>query len=82
MKSTPRKKLYVHGQFGTQRNLYSTDLRWNFALGVMQILTFTLGITQILAFLDTNMLVFPTLILAFGGLSLRKCYRVAVKYRL
>ena len=26
----------------------------------MQILKFVLGVTQILAFLDTNMLVFPT----------------------
>ena len=37
MKSTPKKR-NVHGQrekfaFGTQRNLYSTDLRWGFALG-------------------------------------------------
>ena len=52
--------------FGTQRNLYSTDLRWGFALGVTQILNFALGVTQVLAFLDTNMLVFPTQNFALG----------------
>ena len=48
MKLTPKKR-NVHGQrerfaFGTQRNLYSTDLCWGFALGV----------TQVLAFIDTK----------------------------
>ena len=43
--------------FGTQHNLYSTDLHWELALGVMQSLCFAFGVTQILAFLDTNMLV-------------------------
>ena len=38
MKSTQKKTWNVHGQrekfaFGTQRNLYSTDSRWGFALG-------------------------------------------------
>ena len=71
MKSTQKKERNVHGQreniaFGTQNNLYSTDLRWGFALGVTQILNFALGVTQILAFLDTNMLVFPTQNLALG----------------
>ena len=42
---------------GTQCNLYSTDLRWGVASGVMQILGLASGETQILAFLDTNMLV-------------------------
>ena len=42
MKST-QKIWNVHAQhkefaFGTQRNLYSTDLRWGFALGKTQIL--------------------------------------------
>ena len=60
MKSTP-KELNVHGQnenfaFGTQRNLYSTDLHWGFALGV----------THILAFLDINMMVFPARNFALG----------------
>ena len=55
----------VHAQrekfaFGTQRNLYSTDLCWGFALGETQILGLASGVTQILAFLDTNMLVYPT----------------------
>ena len=31
--------------------------RWGFALGLTQILKFELGVLQILAFLDTNMLV-------------------------
>ena len=34
--------------------------------GVMQILVFALGGTQILVFLDTNMLVFPTQNFALG----------------
>ena len=33
-----------------QHNLYSTDLRWGFALRVTQILEFALGVMQILAF--------------------------------
>ena len=41
---------------GTQRNLYSIGSRWRFVLGVTQILCFALEVTQILAFLDTNML--------------------------
>ena len=51
----------LHGQgknfaLLTQRNLYSTDLRW----------VFTLGVTQILAFLDTDMLVYPKQNFALG----------------
>ena len=66
-----QKKRNVHGQrekfaFGTQRNLYLTDLRWGFTLGVTQILKFALEVTQILAFLDTNMLVFPMQNFALG----------------
>ena len=45
--------------FGTQCNLYSTDLRWGLALGETQIFGLALGVTQIFAFLDTNMLVYP-----------------------
>ena len=53
-----------HGQhekfaFGTQRNLYSTDLHLGLALGVNQTLGLALGVTQIFALLDTNMLVSP-----------------------
>ena len=44
----------------TQHNLYSTGSRWGFALRIMQIFAFTLCVMQILAFLDTNMLAFPT----------------------
>ena len=46
--------------FGTQRNLYSTDLRLGLAFGVTHILKFVSGVMQILAFLDSNILVFPT----------------------
>ena len=52
---------------GTQCNLYSIGLHWAFALGVMQILCLSLGVTINLAFLDTNMLVSPTPILALGA---------------
>ena len=59
MKSTTKKwNVHENFAFGAQHNLYFTDSRWGFALGVMQILKFTLGVTQILTFLDTNMLVF------------------------
>ena len=47
---------------GTQRNPYCTDWHWGFALGV----------TQIFAFLDTNMLVSPTQNSGVGGLSQRQ----------
>ena len=55
MKSTPTKR-NVHGQrdnfvFGTQRNLYSADSHWRFALGVTQNLVAALGVALILAFL-------------------------------
>ena len=66
----------------TQRNLYSTDWRWGFAWGIMQVLAFVLGVTQVLAFLDTNMLVFPTLKICMGGLSQRDSFHVTVEYRL
>ena len=80
MKSTPIK-WNVHGQrrnfaFGTQRNLYSTDSRWGFALGV----------TQISVFSDTNMLVFPTRNFALKVLAnartQREWFCVAVESRL
>ena len=54
---------------GDPLNLYSTDSRWGFALGVTQILGLALGETQILAFLDTNMLVSPMRNCDIGGLS-------------
>ena len=57
---------------GTQRNLYSTDWLWGFALGLMQILGLTSGVMQILVFLDTNMFVSPSRDCGFGGLSQRK----------
>ena len=44
-----KRNVYAQGKnfaFGTQRNLYSTDLRTGFALGVTQILKFALGVTQ------------------------------------
>ena len=46
---------------GTQRNLYSIGSHWGFPLGV----------TQILVFLDTNMLVSPKRNCGVGGLSQR-----------
>ena len=61
MKST-QKKRNVLGQnvaFATRHNLYSTDSRWGMALGA----------TQILAFLDTNMLVSSKRNCDVGGLS-------------
>ena len=61
----PTRKLW----FGTQHNLYSTDLRWGFALGVSQILKFALVVTQILAFLDTNRMVSPKQNCGIGGLG-------------
>ena len=86
MKST-QKTRNVHGQckkfaFGTQRNLYSTDLRLGFASGVTQILGLASGV---FAFLDTNMLVSPTQNSGIGGLGQRKAPTqricIAVKYR-
>ena len=58
--------------FGTQRNLYSTDLQWGLALGEMQTLGLASGVTEIFAFLDTNMLVYPTQNSGVGGLSKRQ----------
>ena len=72
-----QKKWNAHGQrenfaFGTQRNLYSTDSRLGLASGETQILGFALGVKQILAFLNTNMLVSPTQSCGVGGLSQRQ----------
>ena len=39
---------------------HSTCLHWELAFGVTQILGLALQVTQILAFLDTHMLVYPT----------------------
>ena len=47
--------------------IYLTDSLWGFALGVTQILGWVLGVMQILAFSDINMLVLPTQIFALGG---------------
>ena len=44
-------------------------------------LAFTLAVTQILAFLYTNMLVSPTQNYDVGGLSQREWLCVAVEYR-
>ena len=55
--------------FGTQRHLYSTCSRWGLALRVTQILAFALGVTRVLAFLDTNMLVSPTQNCSIRGLK-------------
>ena len=76
MKST-HKKLNVHGQredfaLGTQGNLYSTDLPRGFTLRVTQILSLALGVTQILAFLNTNMFVSTTRNCGVGGISQHK----------
>ena len=72
---------------GTQRiNLYPTDWRWGFALGVTEILGLASGVMQIFAFLDTRMLVSPTQNSGVGGLDQRRAptqtFCVAVEYRL
>ena len=73
-------------KLATQRNLYSTDLHWGLALGVMQILGLASGVMQIFALLDTNMLVSPTQNSGVGGLDQRKApareFCVVVEYRL
>ena len=58
----PQKRRNVHGQrenfaFGTQRNLYSTDSRCVYALGDNANFSVPLGLTQISAFLDTNIII-------------------------
>ena len=45
--------------FGTQRNLYSIDLRLGFASGVTLILGFALGVKQIFAFFRYQHVGFP-----------------------
>ena len=47
-------------------------LAFGFCIGVTQILYFALGVTQTLAFLDTNMLVSSTPNCGVWGLSQRK----------
>ena len=47
------------------RKIY-TDWHWGFALGETQILGLASGVTQIFAFLDTNMLVSQRKIVALG----------------
>ena len=54
-------------------------------MGVTQILAFALGVTQVLAFLDTNMLVSPTQNSRVGGIAqhdVRDFVLHAVGYRL
>ena len=70
---------------GKQPEINVKTLRWapnatyipltlvgGFALGVTQILGLASGVTQIFAFLDTNMLVSPTLNSGIVGLDKRK----------
>ena len=63
----------IHGQRQkTQRHLYSTDWRWGLASGLTQILSFSLGLTQILALGNakiTNMLVSPSQNSGVGGIA-------------
>ena len=66
MKSTLQRENFA---LGTQRHLYTTCWHWGLALGVKQMLVFTLGVTQFLAFLDTNMLLSPMQNCGGGGLS-------------
>ena len=66
--------------FGTQRNLYSTELRLGFVSGVTHILGLASGVKQIFGFLETNMLFSPTQNSGVRGLSQWFC--VAVEYRL
>ena len=47
-------------------SLCSTNMRLGFVLVVMQILGLPSGVTQIFAFLDTNMLISPMRIMALG----------------
>ena len=68
--------------FGTQRNLYSTDLRLGFALGITQILGLASGVIIFSRFFYTNMLVSPTRNSGVGGLDSRKAPNFAVEYRL
>ena len=66
------KKRNVHDQrenvvLRTQRNLYFTDSCSGFALGVVEISALALGVMQILALLDTHMLLLPMQIFALGA---------------
>ena len=54
---------------------------FGFCVGVTQILCFALGVMQILAFLDTNMLVSPTRHCGVGGLSWHQQRRCMTKKR-
>ena len=49
--------------------IFSTDLHWDFELELTQILGLALGVTQILPFLGTNMLVHPMRNCGVGGLK-------------
>ena len=53
-------------------NVYNLSYIPLIRVGVAQILGLALGITQILAFLDNNMLVYPTQNCGVGGLSQHK----------
>ena len=79
----PMRKFCVVGD-PTQPIFYCLAL--GFCVGGKANLCFTLGVTQILAFFDTNMLVSTTRNCSVGGLSqcedpARNC-GVAVEYRL
>ena len=47
----------INFALGIRRNLYSTDWNWGFVLGVTKVLGLASGLTQIVTFLETNMLV-------------------------
>ena len=69
MKSTrPMQKICV----GDPTHPIFHWLAFGFCVGVTQILYFALGVTQILALFDTNMLVSPTRNCGVGGLSQRE----------
>ena len=89
MKSTHTKKEMYQAnardlQLGPNPTYISLTCIGCFTLEVMQILKFGLGVTQVLEFLDTNMLVYPTQNFALGVLANArtqcKCFCVAVDY--
>ena len=90
MKSTQKNEMYMVQRkkfaFGTQGNLYSTELLLGFGFGVMQILGLASRVKQIFAFLDTNMLVSQTQNSGIGGLGQRQAPTqklcIGVEYRL
>ena len=67
--NTHKNEMYLAN---AQPNLYSIGSLWGFALGETQFLCFAWVVMQIIAFLDTNMLVYPTQNCGIGGLSQRQ----------